>query len=83
MKSNDVTTSFLRKLEKGIRPLSIIKYLRNKYGGEWVYRNNGNWEHVGKGYVRKVSILGGFTGDDYCGSELIYYPDRGSPKRVF
>jgi hypothetical protein len=65
-----------------LKTKSTIKFLREKYKGEWIYRGQGNWENIGKGWVRSVAILGGFNGDDYCGSELIYYPNDGTPERV-
>lgn len=65
------------------KPISTIKYLREKYGGKWIYRGQGHWEHVGKGYAARVAILGGFNGDDCEGSELIYYPKEGTPEHVF
>lgn len=61
---------------------SVISILREKYPGKWVYRTNGVWEHVGKGYAKYVSHLGGFTGDKYCGSSLYYYPKKGTPEFI-
>lgn len=52
---------------------SVIKSLREKYGGEWKYHHGGTWEHVGKGFVQEIGILGGFTGDDIVGSKFYYY----------
>jgi len=61
---------------------STIQFLRKKYGGRWIYRGQSYWEHIDKGHVVRVAILGGINGDDYVGSELIYYPKNGSPERV-
>lgn len=69
--------------DKNFITKSIIRHLREKYPGKWIYHGNGNWEHINKGWARNVAILGGFNGDDYCGSELIYYPENGKPERVF
>jgi len=70
-------------LGQSLKRKSIISELRKKYNGKWVYHREGIWEHVGKGYACKVAILGGFNGDDFVGSELIYYPENGTPERVF
>jgi CTP:phosphocholine cytidylyltransferase-like protein len=62
----------------------IIEVLKEKYGGEWKYHRQGHyWEHVNKGYVRRVAILGGRNGDDIIGSELIYYPRNRKSERIF
>lgn len=68
---------------EGISPVRVIDYLRKRYGGKWRFRGQGGWEHIGKGFVRRVAIFGGWNGDDVCGSELIYYPKDGRPERVF
>jgi hypothetical protein len=61
----------------------IIEVLKEKYGGEWKYHRQGHyWEHIDRGFVRRVAILGGFNGDDAVGTELIYYPKNGSPEKV-
>jgi hypothetical protein len=52
---------------------------------DFVYFANGrqgHWEHIDRGFVRRVAILGGFNGDDAVGTELIYYPKNGSPEKV-
>jgi hypothetical protein len=82
MKESKQTISGLNK-SLILKHKSIISYLREKYPGKWIYRGHGYWEHIGKGMALQVAILGGFNGDDYCGSELIYYPKNGTPERVF
>lgn len=72
----------LNKLLNSISVTSIISRLRETYGGKWIYRRQGHWEHIDRGFVRRVAILGGFNGDDAVGTELIYYPKNGSPEKV-
>jgi hypothetical protein len=39
----------------------IIEVLKEKYGGEWKYHRQGHyWEHIDRGFVRRVAIFGGF-----------------------
>lgn len=62
--------------------MSVIARLKQKYPGKWAYKGNGHWEHE-EGYACYVAILGGYNGDDYVGSELMYYPKAGTPERVY
>jgi hypothetical protein len=64
------------------KPESTINMLREKYGGKWRYCSIGVWEHIGKGYAKRCAILGGYNGDDYCGSRLYYYPKNGKPEII-
>ena len=81
----EVYTLIAKTKEKGYRILGAAIYANTEdfINGKWVYHREGIWEHVGKGYACKVAILGGFNGDDFVGSELIYYPENGTPERVF
>jgi hypothetical protein len=42
------------------KPKSIIAELRKKYGGKWVYRADGVWEHIGHGYVTSHTLVDEF-----------------------
>ena len=73
-------------LNMEFKPISIINVLRKKYGGVWRYdRKGGRWEREGGGTARYVANLGGYAGDEYTGSTLMYYPpkDGGRAECVF
>lgn len=63
----------------------VIDSLREQYPNYcWSYNRRGFCWGCEVGVVRKVAIIGGYTGDDYLGSELYFYRNDGEKtERVF
>lgn len=71
-------------LNMDFKPISVIDVLYRNYGGVWRYNRKGScWEREGGGVARYVANLGGYNGDDYTGSTLMYYPSKGRSICVF
>jgi hypothetical protein len=75
--NNDILKTF-------IKPVSVINSLREKYGGEWVYRGNVFWEHIGKGFVTAHSEVDEFENPVGMTSYYYHHNDDKKPiERIF
>lgn len=68
----------LEDLMPKLKSVPLIKRLRKAYPDyTWKYNPHGHMWECEVGYVTYVANLGGYNGDDYCGSSLCFYRNDG------
>lgn len=60
--------------------LRMVDCLQRQFGGRWIYDlSNRSWNDGGAREVRRCVVMGGWSGDEPCGTQTWLYEDGKTP----